>query len=207
MARQNVQKEFHHPFIIRLTHWINFIALTVMVASGLRIYNASPIWDFKIPAELTLGGWLGGARMWHFFAMWFLFANGIAWVVYNIVTRHGRQTTLFRKKDIHGIIPMILYYLRIQKEHPPVRKYNSLQKMAYTSVIFIGCGSLLTGIALYWPVQFGFVTALFGGYDAARIWHFFFTVSFIFFFAGHIIMVIIAGWWNFVSIITGWKRN
>lgn len=98
MARNG--KEFHHPLVIRLTHWINFIALGIMVASGLQIYNASPIINFEFPPVITLGGWLAGARMWHFFGMWILFLNGLVWVVYNMVTRHGRQTTIFRKQDV-----------------------------------------------------------------------------------------------------------
>lgn len=207
MSRAAAHKEFHHPLVIRITHWINVVVLAIMIASGLRIYNASPIWEFTFPSVLTLGGWLAGARMWHFFAMWLLFANGILWVTYNILTRHGRETTIFRKEDIHGILPMILYYLRISKKHPPVRKYNALQKLAYTSVILIGFGSLVSGISIYWPVQFGWMTNLFGGYNSARVWHFIFTSAFIFFFFGHIVMVVIAGWWNFVSIITGWKRS
>lgn len=200
------KKEFHHPLIIRFTHWINFAALGIMVMSGLQIYNASPILNFEFPTFMTLGGWLAGARMWHFFAMWVLFLNGILWVVYNIVTRHGRLTTIFRKEDIPGVLPMIQYYIRVRKDHPPVKKYNSLQKLAYSSVALLGVGSVMTGIAIYWPVQFGFVDAVFGGYDAARAWHFFFMLSIVFFFCGHIFMVIISGWSNFVSIITGWKR-
>ena len=204
---KQVHKEYHHPLIIRLTHWVNAIALGIMVGSGLQIYNASPYGEFTFPPFMTLGGWLAGARMWHFFAMWILFINGLVWVVYNISTRHGRLTTFFRKEDISGVVPMIQYYLRIRKQHPPVKKYNPLQKLAYTSVVFLGAASLLTGIAIYWPVQFSRVTALFGGYDFARGWHFFFTLSFILFFLGHIFMVIISGWSNFVSIITGWKKS
>jgi len=139
--------------------------------------------------------------------MWILFFNGLVWVVYNISTRHGRKTTIFRKEDVPGVVPMIQYYLRIRKEHPPVKKYNALQKMAYTFVGFLGFGSILSGIAIYWPVQFSYITALFGGYNAARVWHFFFSTSFVFFFVGHIFMVMISGWSNFVSIITGWKET
>ena len=96
MAPSN--KEFHHPLLIRLTHWINFVALGIMVGSGLQIYNASPILSFSFPSIITIGGWLAGARMWHFFAMWILFTNGVVWVIYNIATRHGRRTTIFRRK-------------------------------------------------------------------------------------------------------------
>ena len=199
------KKEYQHPLLVRLTHWVNFIALAVMVASGLRIYNASPIWNFSMPGFLTLGGWLAGARMWHFFGMWLFAGNGAAWVLYNVLSAHGRHTTLFRGKDVSGLKPMIQYYLRIRREHPPAGKYNPLQKLAYTSIPLAGLGSVLSGMSLYWPVQFGPLASLFGGYDTARIWHCLFTAGFVLFFAGHILMVIIAGWSNFVSIITGWK--
>jgi Ni/Fe-hydrogenase b-type cytochrome subunit len=199
------KREYQHPLPIRLTHWINFIALAIMVTSGLRIYNASPIWNFSIPGFLTLGGWLAGARMWHFFGMWLFAINGAAWVMYNVLSAHGRRTTLFRGKDVSGVKPMIQYYLRIRREHPPAGKYNPLQKLAYTSIPLAGLGSVLSGMSLYWPVQFAPLASLFGGYDDARIWHFIFAAGFVFFFAGHILMVIIAGWFNFVSILTGWK--
>jgi Ni/Fe-hydrogenase b-type cytochrome subunit len=200
----NIEKEFHHPLIIRLTHWINTFALLVMITSGLRIYNASPVFDFRIPADLTLGGWLGGARQWHFFAMWILATNGVIYFIYNITTKHGRQTTLFRRSDASGILPMILYYLRIRKEHPAQAKYNALQKAAYTTAPVLALGTILTGIAIYWPVQFSGITAFFGGYDTARVWHFLFTMSLVGFIGGHLLMVIIAGWTNFLSIFTGW---
>jgi thiosulfate reductase cytochrome b subunit len=204
---QKTSREYQHPFIIRVTHWLNFPALGIMVLSGLRIYNASPIWGFHIPAALTFGGWLAGARQWHFFAMWILTANGILWVVYNIVSRHGRKTTLFSKSDLGGILPMILYYLRIRKEHPPVKKYNALQKLAYSTVPLAAAGAVASGIAIYWPVQFSPVASIFGGYDTARVWHFIFMAALVLFFGGHILMVVIAGWSNFVSMISGWKKN
>jgi len=204
MAPRN--KEYQHPLIIRCTHWINFIALAIMVTSGLRIYNASPIWDFYFPRNLTLGGWLEGARMWHFFGMWLFFVNGAVWFLYNLLSKHGWRTTIFNKADLPGILPMIQYYLRIRRQHPPVKKYNALQKLAYTTIPFAALGSIVTGVAMYWPTQFSRITWLFGGYDTARIWHFLFMASLVMFFFGHIIMVVIAGWWNFVSIITGWKK-
>lgn len=201
------KKEFHHPFLIRLTHWINAAALTIMVASGLRIYNASPVFDFKIPEVLTLGGWLAGGREWHFFAMWLFLFNGILWLGYNLLTRHGRQTTLFRPSDAGGVLPMVLYYLRIRKVHPAVRKYNALQKLAYTTVPLAAVGVILTGMAIYWPVQFSGLTRFFGDYDTARVWHFLFMAAIILFVFGHLFMVLSSGWANFWSMITGWKRT
>ena len=200
-------KEYQHPLIIRFTHWINFTALGVMVTSGLRIYNASPLWDFQFPSVLTLGGWLAGARMWHFFGMWLFVLNGLAWCGYNLLSKHGRKTTLFRGTDISGVLPMLQYYLRIRKAHPPSGKYNALQKLTYTTVSIFGVGAILTGMSLYWPVQFGWIASVFGGYDTARFWHFIFATSFVFFLGGHLIMVITAGWSNFVSMITGWKKK
>ena len=203
----NGKREYEHPLIIRVTHWVNFIALGIMVTSGLRIYNASPVFQFKIPEMFTLGGWLAGARQWHFFAMWLFVVNGAIWILYNIFSKHGRMTTLFGKSDIRGVLPMIKYYFRIQKQHPFFKKYNSLQKLAYTSIPLAGLGAILTGIAIYWPVQFSWITSLFGNYDVARTWHFLFMAALVLFFVGHIIMVVIAGWSNFFSMITGWKKT
>jgi thiosulfate reductase cytochrome b subunit len=200
------KREYHHPFIIRATHWINAVALLIMIASGLRIYNASPLFDFRIPVDLTLGGWLAGARQWHFFGMWLFVVNGTVYILYNVLSKHGRQTTLFRKSDLPGVLPMILYYLRIRKEHPPQRKYNALQKLAYTKVPLLALGGILTGIAIYWPVQFSGVTSFFGGYEGARIWHFIFMAALVLFICGHLLMVAIAGWDNFLSMITGWRK-
>ena len=201
-----MRKEFQHPFIIRATHWVNALALLIMVSSGMRIYNASPLWGFEFPDALTLGGWLAGARMFHFFGMWLFFLNGAVWLAYNLFSRHGRLTTLFRGSDVSGVIPMIQYYLRIRKQHPPAGKYNALQKLAYTSVVFVALGAILSGMSIYWPVQFSWIALVFGGYDTARIWHFIFAATFVFFLGGHLMMVAIAGWSNFVSMVTGWKK-
>ena len=178
-----------------------------MVTSGLRIYNASPVFDFKIPSVITLGGWLAGARQWHFFAMWLFAMNGIIWILYNILSKHGRQTTIFSKNDIHGVLPMIKYYLRIRKDRPPSTKYNSLQKAAYSTIPVAALGATLTGIAIYWPVQLNWITSLFGNYDTARVWHFIFMAVLALFFIGHLFMVTISGWANFLSMITGWKKS
>jgi len=201
-----LDKEYHHPAFIRITHWVNAVALLIMITSGLRIYNASPLFDFTFPDAITFGGWLAGARMWHFFAMWLFAVNGVVYVLYNILSKHGRRTTLFRKSDAPGVLPMVLYYLRIQKEYPPQQKYNPLQKLAYTIVPFLALGGILTGIAIYWPVQFSGIAAVFGGYDTARLWHIIFMSALVLFTAGHILMVAIAGWENFLSMITGWGR-
>ena len=200
------RKEYHHPPLIRITHWLNALVLLIMITSGLRIYNASPLFGFSFPDAITLGGWLAGARMWHFFAMWLFAVNGVVYILYNILTKHGRRTTLFRKSDTPSVLPMILYYLRIRKEHPPQQKYNALQKLAYTIVPLLALGGIVTGISIYWPVQLGGIASVFGGYDTARLWHFIFMSTLVLFIAGHLLMVAIAGWGNFLSMITGWRR-
>jgi thiosulfate reductase cytochrome b subunit len=139
--------------------------------------------------------------------MWLFVVNGVVYVLYNIFSKHGRRTTLFASSDISGVLPMILYYMRIRKEHPQQKKYNALQKLAYTAVPLLAFGGIMSGIAIYWPVQFNGITSLFGGYDTARVWHFIFMASLVGFIAGHLMMVAIAGWSNFVSMITGWKKT
>ena len=204
--KSTTQREYHHPLLIRITHWLNAVALLIMITSGLRIYNASPLFDLTFPVDLTLGGWLAGARQWHFFSMWIFVVNGVVYVLYNILTKHGRRTTIFKKSDITGVLPMILYYLRIRKEHPLQQKYNALQKLAYTIVPLLALGGILSGVAIYWPVQFSGIASLFGGYEIARLYHFIFMSLLVLFTAGHFVMVSIAGWNNFLSMITGWRR-
>ena len=102
---------------------------------------------------------------------------------------------------------MIAYYLRLRNDHPLSGKYNALQKLAYTSIAFVALGVIVSGMSIYWPVQFGVITSWFGGYDKARVWHFLFTLALVGFLAGHLFMVAISGWNNFFSMITGWKRT
>ena len=205
MSKKNLRERIH-PMVVILTHWLNVIALGIMVSSGMKIYNASPIFGFKMPAFLTLGGWLGGARQWHFFAMWIFVGNGLLWWFYNVFSSHGRETTLFRPSDIKGVLPMIKYYLRIEKKHPEAKKYNPLQKLAYTSIPFAALAGILSGLVMYWPVQLELLGNLFGGYDGARIVHFFSMSALVLFFLGHIFMVITAGWGNFISMVIGSRK-
>jgi len=192
-----------HPLIIRLTHWVNVAALYIMVASGLRIYNASPLFNFSFPEWATLGGWLAGARQWHFFAMWLFVFNGVVWLIYNAVSRHGRKTTIFRWRDTSGIWPMIQYYLRLKKQPPVTGKYNALQKLAYTTLPVVALVAVLSGLGIYWPVQLQEITSIFGDYEGARHWHFYAMSALVLFAAMHLILVISSGWYNFLSMITG----
>ncbi|MBI3435458.1 MAG: cytochrome b/b6 domain-containing protein [Proteobacteria bacterium] len=159
-----------HPLWLRVTHWVNAIAMLVMIASGWQIYNASPLFPFSFPPSITLGGWLAGALDWHFAAMWLLVINGLAYITLGIAT--GR----FRRKLLpiypSGVLADTLAALRGQLTHDDLSVYNSVQKLLYVGVILAGTIMVLSGLAIWKPVQLQELTTLFGGYDLARYVHF-----------------------------------
>ena len=209
-----VRAAYEHPLAIRVTHWVNAISLFVMVTSGLRIFRAFPSFGPKIPEKdlvdipkaLTLGGWLGGALQWHFTFMWFFVASGVVYVAYQIISGHYR-TMLFTPRDLPGVWPMARHYFFFGPKPPATGQYNPLQKLAYTSAIGLGVLSLLTGLVLYKPAQFSWLAFLFGGFHLTREWHFFAMCGFLAFIPGHLIMVLLHGWSNFFSMLSGWKRE
>ena len=205
---------YEHPYIVRLCHWINAIALFVLIGSGLRIFLAFPSFSQKIPQvdfvrppkSLTLGGWLGGALQWHFTFMWIFVGSGVLYVAYQLATGHFRQV-LFMPRDIKGVWPMARHYFLFGPKPKLIEPYNPLQKLAYTSAIFFGVLSAVTGVVLFKPVQFGWLAFLFGGFHYARGFHFLAMLGFLSFIPGHLIMVLLHGWDNFQSMWTGWKKN
>jgi Ni/Fe-hydrogenase b-type cytochrome subunit len=209
-----VRAAYEHPLAIRVTHWVNAISLFVMVTSGLRIFRAFPSFGAKIPEKvlldipksLTLGGWLAGALQWHFTFMWFFGTSGVLYVAYQIVSGHYR-TMLFTPRDVSGVWPMARHYFFFGPKPPATGQYNPLQKLAYTSTIGFGVLSLLTGIVLYKPTQFSWLAFLFGGFHPTRLWHFAAMCGFLAFIPGHLIMVLLHGWSNFFSMLSGWKRE
>lgn len=209
-----VRAAYEHPLAIRITHWVSAISLFVMVTSGLRIFRAFPSFGPKIPEKvlldipksLTLGGWLGGALQWHFTFMWFFAASGVLYMAYQVISGHYR-TILFTPRDIPGVWPMARHYFFFGPKPPATGQYNPLQKLAYTSTIGFGVLSLLTGIVLYKPAQFSWLAFLFGGFHLTRVWHFAGMCGFLAFIPGHLIMVLLHGWSNFLSMLSGWKRE
>jgi thiosulfate reductase cytochrome b subunit len=175
-----------HPFWVRLTHWINAIAMVVMIGSGWEIYNASPLFAFVFPPAITLGGWLAGALLWHFAAMWLLAVNGLLYVVLGIVT--GR----FRRKLIPiragEVLADAKAALTGTLAHDDLAVYNAVQKLLYLGIILVGVVIVLSGLAIWKPVQLQELTALFGGYDAARYVHFFAMAAIVGFLVVHIVM-------------------
>ena len=214
MEKQLVKK---HPLAIRWLHWISFPLLTMMIWSGLLIYWANAVYGF----------WIFGYELFHFFPPWFynalgipfrlaegislhfffmwLFAiNGIIYVLYTMFSGEWRAIVPVPGSFKRAIL-VTLHDMKIIKKLPPQGKYNDAQRIAYTSVILMGAGSLLTGLAIYKPLQLAWLTSLLGGYEWARWMHFWLTIFFVLFFVVHVVQVILAGWGNLRSMITGYE--
>lgn len=159
-----------HPLVVRVTHWINALAILIMVASGWRIYNASPLFPFRFPNELTLGGWLAGALQWHFAAMWLLVLNGIVYVSYGIFSGHFRRK-LFPLTP-RAVLHDALAALRGRLAHEDLSVYNAAQRAAYLAIILCLVVLVFSGLAIWKPVQFQEIASVMGGYEGARFLHF-----------------------------------
>ena len=208
-----------HHWIVRLTHWATVVLLAGMITSGLQIYEAyarfgnrggpyfpSPFDDTQFPGWSRLGGWLAGALNWHFALMWPLVTLGLLYVAYLLASGEWRAL-FFRPRDLRGAIEMTKYYLRIRKEHPPQGKHNPLQKLAYTGIVFLSVLAVLTGIAIYKPLQFKWLTALFGGFQAARYWHFWTVWIFVAFTIVHVVLVFAVDPASLRAMLTGRYRG
>jgi thiosulfate reductase cytochrome b subunit len=159
-----------HPLVVRITHWINAFAVLVLVLSGWRIYNAAPLFPFRIPSELTLGGWLAGALQWHFAAMWLLALNGLAYLAYGVVSGHFRRKLL--PLSPRAVMRDVLEAFRGRLSHDDLSVYNAAQRAAYLTLIVALVLLVLSGLAIWKPVQLQELAALMGGYEGARIVHF-----------------------------------
>jgi thiosulfate reductase cytochrome b subunit len=178
-----------HPLIVRITHWINAVAMLVMIGSGWEIYNASPLFGFTFSRTITLGGWLAGAIQWHLAAMWLLGINGLVYVVYGLAG--GR----FRRKLLpitpSGVVGDALDALRGRLSHADLSIYNSVQRLLYAGILVVGVVIVLSGLSIWKPVQLQWLTALFGGYDAARYVHFFAMSAIVTFLVIHVVMALL----------------
>lgn len=159
-----------HPRAVRVMHWTNAVATIVMIMSGLQIHNADPILPFAVPAWMTLGGWLGGALLWHFAAMWVLAANGLAYLAYGFISGRFRRKLLPLSPS--GLFADLRAALRGRLAHSDLSNYNAVQKFSYVFVILMLVLAVVSGIALWKPVQFHSLEHLLGGFDNARIVHF-----------------------------------
>jgi thiosulfate reductase cytochrome b subunit len=207
-----------HPLAIRWFHWANFPVLGIMIWSGLLIYWANDVYKIgfgdrtllkffpdsfykalNVPYRLSEG------MAYHFVFMWLFFLNGIAYVLYTVISGEWRYL-LPEKRSFKQAWQVLLHDLHIRKTAPPVTgKYNAAQRIAYTAIIIMGIGSILTGLAIYKPVQLEWLCTIFGGYKSARVIHFILTIGYVLFFLVHIFQVIRAGWNNFRAMVTGFE--
>ena len=206
-----------HSFPVRLFHWLNFLVLIIMVYSGLMIYWANDVYKIRLggkeifnffPDEvyktLNLPYRLAEGMSWHFTFMWLFFLNGLLYVLY--VTFSGDWRTLLPgKKSFRNAWLVLLHDLRIRKGKPDQGKYNGAQRIAYSAIVLMGAGLLLSGLVIYKPDQFSGLTTFLGGYESARFIHFVLTIGFVIFFVIHVVQVIMAGWNNFRAMVTGWE--
>lgn len=209
--------ERKHPLAVRWLHWINFPLLFLMIWSGILIYWANAVYGIKIfgyelfhffPAwfneALGIPFQLANGMALHFFFMWFFIINGILYVLYTIISGEWRALVPL-PGSFKRAMQVTLYDLHLSKYHPPQGKYNDAQRIAYTGVIFMGLGSVLTGLAIYKPTSFWWLTQMLGGYEWARWQHFWLTMAYLGFFVVHVVQVILAGWNNFQSMVTGYE--
>lgn len=176
-----------HPRWLRLTHWLNALAVLVMVTSGWRIYNASPLYDFSFPKGITLGGWLGGALQWHFAAMWFLAINGLIYLIINLAS--GRLSRRFFPVSPKGVLHDLGAALRGRLGHADLSHYNQVQRLAYLFVMVDITLLVISGLVLWKSVQFPLLRELLGGYEAARHVHFIAMALLMAFVVVHLLMV------------------
>jgi thiosulfate reductase cytochrome b subunit len=193
------------PWLIRATHWANLVLFTVMAASGLRIlvaypflgprageYGWYPLQGVAPPEALTIGGWLAGARHWHFAFAWLFVANALVYAVYILASGEWRRRLFFPRRDARNAWGTLLHDLRLRKEAPPpVGLYNGMQRLTYTGVLATAPLLALSGLAMYKPVQLPRLTALLGGYDAARAIHLLVLAALALFTIVHVVQVLL----------------
>jgi len=178
-----------HPAWVRVTHWINALAMLLMIGSGWQIYDASPLFGFTFPHQIALGNWLAGALLWHFAAMWLLVINGIVYVALGIVS--GR----FRRKLFpiypREVLSDLFAALRGKLSHDDLSVYNAVQKLLYLGILVTGVVIVLSGLSIWKPVQFHVLTSFFGGYNTARYVHFAAMTAIVTFLVVHVLLAVL----------------
>jgi thiosulfate reductase cytochrome b subunit len=184
-----ISAEVIQPAWVRIVHWINVVAMILMIMSGWQVYNASPLFGFRFSHAITLGGWLGGALLWHFAAMWLLMVNGLVYLTLGFAT--GR----FRKKLLPitpaGVLTDARAALTGKLSHDDLTRYNYVQKLLYAGIIVVGVFIVLSGLSMWKPVQLHWLVALFGGYDVARYVHFFCMAAIVAFMVVHVALALL----------------
>jgi thiosulfate reductase cytochrome b subunit len=178
-----------HPAWVRVTHWVNALAMIVMIGSGWQIYNVSPLFNFAFPGPITIGGWLAGALLWHFAAMWVLAVNGLVYLVLGLAT--GRFSRKLLPITPGAVVSDTKAALTGHLSHADLSVYNAVQKLLYLGVIVTAIVIVLSGLSIWKPVQFQAFTAVFGGYETARYVHFFAMATIVAFLVIHVVMALL----------------
>ena len=178
-----------HPAWVRVTHWINALAMLMMIGSGWQIYDASPLFGFTFPHQIALGNWLAGALLWHFAAMWLLVINGIVYVALGIVSGRFRRKLfpIYPREVLHDLFAALRGHL----SHDDLSMYNAVQKLLYLGILVTGVVIVLSGISIWKPVQFHLLTSFFGGYNTARYVHFAAMTAIVWFLVVHVLLAVL----------------
>jgi thiosulfate reductase cytochrome b subunit len=189
-----------HPLVVRITHWVNVLAVLIMITSGWAIYNASPLFGFEIPYSITLGGWLAGALQWHFAGMWLFAINGLVYLAYGIASGHFRRKLL--PISPRAVLHDIREAMRGRLAHEDLSVYNAAQRGAYVALILALIVMVASGLVLWKPVQLYSLGRLMGDYEGARLLHFFAMAAVAFIVVVHVLMVILVPR-TFPTMLTG----
>lgn len=197
-----------HPLAVRISHWLNVPAILMMIWSGILIYWANPAYWPHFPDQfytnLGFEGRLAEGLAYHFTFMWIFTLNGIFYVTYLVISGEWREIVP-SWQSFKDAPKVALHEIGLRKELPPQGKLNAAQRIVYTFILFCGAAAVFTGLAIYKPVQFGFLKQLVGGYTTARLIHYLIAVVFIFFIVVHVLQVIKAGWNQFRAMVTGFE--
>jgi thiosulfate reductase cytochrome b subunit len=202
--------DLEHPAIVRVCHWAFALALLVLIGSGLEVFAAFPSFGEKLrsselftpPSIVRIGGWLGGALQWHFTFAWLLSAAMLVYITYRLVSGSAGQV-LFARRDVRGVWPMVRHFVLRGPKPVVTETYNPVQKLAYSVALLLIVVGLVTGFALYKPVQLSWLVYALGGFRLTRIWHFAAMCGLLAFIPGHLVMVALHGWRNFASMWIG----
>jgi thiosulfate reductase cytochrome b subunit len=178
-----------HPLYVRITHWVNAVTVVVMIMSGWQIYNAAPLYPFTFPSGITLGGWLAGALLWHFAAMWLFVVNGLVYLALGLATGRLRRRLLPLRPG--EFVRDLGAALTGRLNHADGTAYNAVQKTLYLGVLLAGVAIVASGLALWKPVQFQELAAVLGGYEGARHVHFFAMAAIVLFLVVHVVMALL----------------
>ena len=190
-----------HPVPLRIMHWVNAIAMLIMISSGWKIYNDDVILGWlHFPEALTLGHWAQHGLQWHFFGMWILTLNGLTYLGYGLIG--GRFRAKLLPISARELIATIRDALTLRLKHDDLTHYNAVQKLLYVGIILVGIVTVLSGLSIWKPVQFSELAALFYDFQTARLVHFLCMTAIVLFLVVHVALALLVPR-SLVAMVTG----